>query len=184
MLILLSCGRDNTAPSKPVGSEGGACTAGGGCDPGLVCLSQLCASLRDAGTTPPNTCSSSPLGGIGVPAGTTASASASYSTNTPDKAIDGILGRGWNSGSGSGWLRLDFPAPTALTGIRIAALASPTTDEKFVITDSVQGTKLGEATLRVAAGSTPAQLAPIPVTPGTTPFKVFGPPLSWRGCAR
>jgi hypothetical protein len=62
---------------------------------------------------------------------------------------------------------LDFPAPTAVTGVRIAALASPSTDERFVITDSVQGTNLGEATLRVAAGTTPAQLAPIPVTPGT-----------------
>lgn len=33
---------------KPTGSEGGPCTGGGGCDPGLVCLSQTCVRLPDA----------------------------------------------------------------------------------------------------------------------------------------
>lgn len=31
-----------TPIGEPIGSEGGPCTAGGGCDPGLVCLSDLC----------------------------------------------------------------------------------------------------------------------------------------------
>jgi hypothetical protein len=34
---------------KPVGSEGGPCTEGGGCDPGLACRSDLCVDLGGEG---------------------------------------------------------------------------------------------------------------------------------------
>src|SRR2546427_8914214 len=44
------------------------------------------------------------LGGIGIPMGTTASASASWQTSTPDKSIDGDMGTGWNAGGYSGSL--------------------------------------------------------------------------------
>jgi len=33
---------------KPTGSEGGPCTGGGGCDPGLACRSKTCVRLHDA----------------------------------------------------------------------------------------------------------------------------------------
>jgi len=165
--VLPACGGNSTSPSIPVGAEGGACTTGGGCDPGLVCVSRICASSRDSGSSPPNGCNSSVLGGIGIPAGTVATANASYTPYTPDKAIDGELGRGWNAGSNTGWLRLDFPTAIAITGVRLAAFASPSSDETFVISENGQGTTIGDATRRVAAGTSAAQLAPIPVTPGT-----------------
>jgi hypothetical protein len=166
-VLLLAGGCNSTGSSFSIGAKGGACTAGGACDPGLVCVAGVCASPGDTGGTTPTACSSSALGGIGMPEGTVVSASATYSTYVPDKVIDGELGRGWNSGSNSGWLRFDFPKAIAITGLHVAANASPTTDETFVITDSVLGTTIGTATRRVLAGATGALLDPIPVTPGS-----------------
>jgi len=40
VLTVASCG-------KAVGSEGGPCTSGGGCDPGLTCASDLCVKLGE-----------------------------------------------------------------------------------------------------------------------------------------
>lgn len=47
--LLLAC---SGSKSKPVGSEGGACTQGGGCDPGLVCLARLCSWPPDSSIVP------------------------------------------------------------------------------------------------------------------------------------
>ncbi|MBN2572929.1 MAG: hypothetical protein JXP73_00050 [Deltaproteobacteria bacterium] len=49
--LLLGCS-DDTRTRIPVGAEGGPCTAGGGCDPGLVCLSHLCVRLPDSAIPP------------------------------------------------------------------------------------------------------------------------------------
>jgi hypothetical protein len=44
------CGAEDEPASMAVGSEGGVCTTGGSCDPGLTCLSQRC--VRAGGTAP------------------------------------------------------------------------------------------------------------------------------------
>jgi hypothetical protein len=58
-ISLAGCGSSN---SKPVGSEGGACTSGGTCDPGLVCLSKLCVKPGGATGTGTQTTTSTTLG--------------------------------------------------------------------------------------------------------------------------
>ncbi len=106
------------------------------------------------------------LGGIGVPNGTTASASSSWSTSTPDKSIDNDLGTGWNAGGYSGSLRITFPAPQALNGVRFASAASPASSETYTIygyQNSVPA-MIGSATLNVPNGI--AVLAPINVMVG------------------
>jgi hypothetical protein len=103
---------------------------------------------------------------MGVPAGTVATANASYLTFTPDMAIDGVMATGWNSGGYSGWLKLQFPKPTAISAIHIHASASPTTNETYTITADAVAT-IGTATRRVVAGTDGSTLEPIPVIPGT-----------------
>ena len=105
------------------------------------------------------------LGGIGIPVGTVPSANASYGSTLPIYAIDGDLSTGWNSGSYSGWLRLEFPSPTYLTGVRILAGASPSTSETYTISADLLASPIGSATRTVYAGNT--ILDPIAVTPGT-----------------
>lgn len=72
---LAGCGGGN---SKAIGSEGGACTSGGSCDPGLVCLSQLC--VRPSGpmgtSTTTQTSTSTTLGQDAGTPGTRADGSA------------------------------------------------------------------------------------------------------------
>lgn len=41
-LALAACKESASAPTAPVGQERGDCRAGGGCDPGLECRSNLC----------------------------------------------------------------------------------------------------------------------------------------------
>jgi hypothetical protein len=83
-------------------------------DAGVACLSP------DAG-----------LGGIGVPAGTVATASGSYLTQTPEGVITGT---GWNAGAFSGWIELTFAAPVTLDGIQLVAGADPTATETYTLT--------------------------------------------------
>jgi hypothetical protein len=175
-IVLGACGSGSgLGASKPIGSAGGPCTGGGGCDPGLVCQSQICAyqtdsgapKWPDSGSIRPTSCSTSGLAGSGIPVGTVASANASSSVSPPSNAIDGSLATAWNSGSYSGWLRLDFPAPVTMTGVHILAAAKPTADETFSIAANGSTTLIGSATRQVTAGVLGAQLSPIPVTPGT-----------------
>jgi hypothetical protein len=49
VLTALACSSTSTGNKTRVGAEGGPCTAGGGCDPGLVCLAPLCAKQADSG---------------------------------------------------------------------------------------------------------------------------------------
>src|ERR1017187_593038 len=81
------------------------------------------------------------LGGIGVPAGTTATASASWNS-TPANAIDGTLVPGWNAGNYTGWIALTFPAPVTLNGIALGAVSLPTTTETYTITGFQGGTSV------------------------------------------
>jgi hypothetical protein len=243
-VLLAGCSNGLGANSKQIGAEGGACTSGGGCDPGLVCLSRLCVRLEDAAVRTDDVaaqtddvaaqtdgiaaqtddvatstedvatklddaatrtedvatkladaathtedavlrfedaamrvdasvdqagCRNWTLGGIGVPAGTVPSANASYGSTLPIHAIDGDLSTGWNSGSYSGWLRLEFPSPTYLTGVRILAGASPSSSETYTISADLLTSPIGGATRTVYAdaGTTGTILDPIAVTPGT-----------------
>ncbi len=229
-VLLAGCSSGLSANSKQIGAEGSACTSGGGCDPGLVCLSRLCVRIEDAavrtddvaaqtddvatGTEDVVTklddaatrtedvatklddaaartedavlrfedaampvdasvdhaaCRNWTLGGIGIPAGTVPSANASYGSTLPIHAIDGDLSTGWNSGSYSGWLRLEFPSPIYLTGVRILAGANPSTSETYTISADLLTSPIGSATrtVYVDAGTTGTILDPIAVTPGT-----------------
>jgi hypothetical protein len=182
--LLIGCSSSSSSNSQPIGAEGGACTSGGVCDPGLICLSHLCVRLDDAAvvadaTAPadaavqadtavdPIACKSWALGGIGIPAGTVPSVSATYTTTLPIQAIDGDLTTGWNSGSNSGWLRLEFPSPVYFTGVRIAAFASPTTSETYTLNADLVTTPIGSATRQVFSGTAGSIVDPIAVTPGT-----------------
>jgi len=61
-------------------------------------------------------------GACGIPAGTTATATATAGTNAPANAIDGKTGTFWSSGNASGGtLRLAFPKATRFDRVRIAA---------------------------------------------------------------
>jgi hypothetical protein len=155
--------------SNAIGAVGQACTPGGGCDPGLSCRAadRICVVPTPDAAPDVAKCSTGPLGGLGIPAGTVASTSGSYLTNTPEMAIDGVLSTAWNSGGFSGWLQFHFPKPTAITAIRIHASAKPTTNEIYTITTDFQK-PIGTATRQVLADTVAGiTLDPIPVTPGT-----------------
>jgi hypothetical protein len=92
-------------------------------------------------------CVSGDLAGTGVPAGTIATASASSAADaTPDKAIDGDITTRWNAGDYTGWITLTFPAPVAISGIRLHVHASPETTESYTVTSSSSTTPIGSAT--------------------------------------
>ncbi len=42
LLGMLACSPADGRGGAPIGSQGGPCTEGGGCDPGLVCVANLC----------------------------------------------------------------------------------------------------------------------------------------------
>ncbi len=107
------------------------------------------------------------LGGIGLPAGTTATATTSYQTSTPDLAVDGDPSTYWNAGDVTGSLTITFPSPQTFDAIRIEAIALPISNETYAITgfqDAVP-IAIGQSTQSVPQGST--VLAPIGVTIGT-----------------
>jgi hypothetical protein len=94
------------------------------------------------------------LGGIGVPSGTVATASATYSTDVPSNAIDGDLTTEWNADGHTGSLTLQFPTPQTITGIRMATTSSPPTEESYIITASGSSTTIGSATEMVNGSAT------------------------------
>lgn len=144
-------GGDRVTLDAPASSEAGSDALDDG---GVDAMDAGC-SQSDAG-----------LGGIGVPAGTTASASSSWQTSTADKAIDGDLGTGWNAGGTSGSLTLTFAAAQPLNGVRLATAALPQSSETYTVYgySGMTPTMIGQATLTVPQGV--AVLSPINVTPG------------------
>ena len=122
-------------------------------------------TIVDSPPDVPAICSDGGLGGIGVPAMTKATASCSYLTYTPDKAIDNDLNTAWSCGDNPAWIQLDFPAPTTFSGIRIMAEASPPEMQTFTITPSGSMTVLGTASRQVT--NPKSILAAIPIAPGT-----------------
>ncbi len=120
--------------------------------------------------TPPvdaGRCAVSALGGIGIPTGSVATANRSYLSNTPNLAIDGKPDTYWNSGKFDGSLRITFPAPQPLTGVRISAGATPASSETYQVYgyQGAIGTFIGSLTTTVS--TSPGPLPPIALTAGT-----------------
>lgn len=120
-------------------------------------------------TAAPAVCSTTVLGGIGIPMGSVATADRSYGAQTPDLAIDGRGDTLWNSGKSSGSLRITFPVPQTITGIRLGATASPASSETYAVygyssTLPVTGALIGTLTANVNGDTL---VPPISVTPGT-----------------
>jgi len=113
------------------------------------------AYVFDAGCTP-----DAALGGIGVPAGSNATASGSYNS-TPTDAVDGTLGTVWNAGGFTGTITIMFASPVTLDGVKIYANALPTTTETYTIfgIQDQQTTQLAQSTQNVDQGSQLATIA-------------------------
>jgi len=93
LCLLVGCG-GNTPMS--VGAKDGRCTAGGGCDPGLICVSGQCASPADSAIGP----SGSGAGGSG---GASGSGGADGNTGAGGQGgDDGRYGLGGDGGSNIG----------------------------------------------------------------------------------
>ena len=150
-----------TAGSSAGGAAGGA--AGGSAGAG----GEAGAAAVDAGThSTDGGCQGVDLTGIGVPAGTVATASSFLdSSNVPGGAIDGDLNLQWGAGTNTGWLTLTFPAPTMVSAVRIHANALPVTNEIYSISTSTSTVPLGGGTFAVPAW--PGSVLPdIQITPG------------------
>ncbi len=113
--------------------------------------------------------------GSGVPAGTVATTSGSYSspdgpdgaivTYGPDLAIDGDPTTAWSSGSFNAWITLTFPTPVTIAAIRLHVDALPVTNEIYTVSTSTSTTPLGAATRTVTQW--PGSVVPdIQITPG------------------
>jgi hypothetical protein len=114
-------------------------------------------------------CLSWALGGIGVPPGTIATASATYSTSVPSNAIEGSLSLSinWSPGSDTGSLNLTFPTPQSITGIRLGANSDPPTSETYSITEGSSMTSIGTATEMVNGNTMLTVESAIPLNPGS-----------------
>ena len=96
----------------------------------------------DAGCAP-----DAALAGIGMPAGSNASASGSYNS-TPTDAIDGNLGTVWNSGGFTGSITIMFASPQTFDGVKLYVNALPTTSETYTVfgIQDQQTTELAQST--------------------------------------
>jgi len=148
-----------------IGDDGGQLDSGGSQDVTTLPVDSgkdAAIDVFDAGCVPDGA-----LGGIGIPAGSTASATTSYSTNTPDQAIDGDLGTYWNAGGTTGSLTITFPSPQTFDAVRLGVTALPTSDETYTISGMHDATQsqIGQSTQSAPQGG--SVLSPIPVTSGT-----------------
>ena len=112
-------------------------------------------------------CTDAGLGGIGMPAGSTATATTSYGANTPDLAIDGDFNTYWNAGDFNGSLTITFPSSQTFDAILLRVNALPTTDETYTIwgqQDQNPFVQIGQSTESAQQGG--GNLTPISVTPG------------------
>jgi hypothetical protein len=109
------------------------------------------------------------MGGIDIPAGTIATATASATGSPPSLAVDGDITTAWTAPSMSGAITLTFPSPVTFDGIRFAASAGPPDDVTYSITGVVSGfsSQIGMATIYVPQPEIATILQPISVTPGT-----------------
>jgi hypothetical protein len=98
------------------------------------------------------------LGGIGMPAGSTASAPGSYNS-TPAMVIDGDLGTVWNSGGFTGSITITFASPVTFDGVTLYVNALPTTSETYTVfgIQDVQTTQLAQSTQTAPQGGAALQ---------------------------
>jgi hypothetical protein len=109
--LLVGCG-GSTPMSLKVGGEGGPCTAGGGCDPGLLCTSHLCVRSLDSaipategGAGGSGTGGQAGVGGYGGLSGNGGSASGGaggHAGTGGQTGTGGYRGLGGNGGYASG----------------------------------------------------------------------------------
>ncbi|WP_042162502.1 discoidin domain-containing protein [Paenibacillus gorillae] len=108
--------------------------------------------------------------GASPPEGTIISG-VSFPGTPAENAIDGNLLSYWSSGSSLGTLELLFPEPTKISGVQLAAYASPTSTEEFEIYGLNQGNwiEVSDTTTHDVSGDssfTPTILNTITILPG------------------
>jgi hypothetical protein len=124
------------------------------------------AAAVDAGTHATDAgCQGVALSGIGVPAGTVATASNFDADDTPGMAIDGDLGNEWSSDTYVGWITLTFPSPTMISAIRVHADALPATTEIFTVSTSTSTVTLASATVLITTAPPGTLLPDIQIPP-------------------
>ena len=103
------------------------------------------------------------LAGIGVPAGSSATASGSYNS-TPADAIDGNLGTVWNSGGFTGSITITFASPVTLDGVKLYVDALPTTSETYTVfgIQDQQTTELAQSTQTASQNGNALQTIAVP----------------------
>ncbi|MBI2390903.1 MAG: hypothetical protein HYV09_15030 [Deltaproteobacteria bacterium] len=143
---------DGVRPRPDAGADAGARDTG---SPGDVAPEAIF-PVEDAGEK----------GLCGTPAGTTITASGSYSS-TPEMAIDGNLDTYWNSGGYTGSVRLKFAGAIRFDRVRLAATALPACDETYTLVGWVGGAPTTIATATRSVPSVGAWLPTIEVTAGT-----------------
>jgi hypothetical protein len=121
------------------------------------------AAVADATPDAFAACADAALGGIGMPAGATATATTSYTNNPPGDAIDGDFATYWNSGDFTGSLTIAFASPVTFDGVRLYASSLPTTSETYTLYGIQNGSpsQIAQSTQTVQQGG--AALATIPV---------------------
>ncbi len=72
------------------------------------------------------------LGGMGMPAGSNASATTSYQS-TAAMAIDGDEGTYWNAGDFTGSITVMFASPQTFDGVKLFVSALPATSETYTV---------------------------------------------------
>jgi hypothetical protein len=154
-------GAGGTGGGAGAGGAGGTGAAGSGGAGGLGGSGD-----SDAGADAGPTCQGADLSGIGVPAGTVATADVSFDpAHGPGLAADGDLTTQWNAGQGTGSITFTFPTPIMISSLRIHADALPVTDETYTVTAGTSTSPIGVAT-RTVPLSPGGALPDIQVTPG------------------
>jgi hypothetical protein len=104
------------------------------------------------------------LGGIGIPAGSTASSTTSYSGNTADMAIDGNTGTYWNAGGFTGSITVMFASPQTIDGIQLWVSALPASSETYTVfgIKDVVAAQVAQSTQTAPQGGAALQTIAIP----------------------
>lgn len=113
----------------------------------------------DAGCVPDGA-----LGGIGVPAGSTATATTSTATDVPSHAIDGDPNTYWNAGGYTGSITVMFASPITIDGVHLWVTALPTTSETYTVfgIQDANTTQLAQSTQTAQQGGGTLQTIAIP----------------------
>ena len=125
------------------------------------------ATITPPGTATLDTCTAvTGMSGCEIPSGSTATASSSYDSQTPNLAIDGNLTTSWSAGAISGTLAVTFPHGVPMAGLYLDTEAGPASSETYTVSvlDNAQWVALRTST--VSIGTNPQQVL-IPLPAGT-----------------